>query len=168
MYIVLYFVVTHFFYAQWSPPNQLLLLRKEVSVLLWLFLCKQLNAQKKNPKQEVGCYWEWRNKPNRKRYHAISNTKACPHLTYPMPTVWKNKAEQKQGESSEVGRAPRQPGQGSPGGEGVIQCNYIKSGVARWGQTGISHNKEKKTERKFADMACHRTVTFTLTESCEC
>lgn len=77
---------------------------------------------------------EQRNKPNRKHFNAISNTKACPHLPYLMPIVGKKRAEQADTEGLEVKRASRQPEQGSPSGKGdnsqVIRCNDIKSGVA--------------------------------------
>ena len=82
-------------------------------------------------KQEVRHCWEWSSKPSTKHFNAISNTKACPHLTYPTPIVGKKRAEQEERASLEVGRASRQPEQGSLGGKGdndqVIQYNDIKS-----------------------------------------
>jgi len=81
-------------------------------VLLWLFLCKhQLNGPQCSKKTNRRLVWEWRSKSSRKHFDAISNTEAHPRLTYPMPIVGENRAEQEERESSEVERASRQPEQ---------------------------------------------------------
>lgn len=74
------------------------------------------SAQK--DKQEVRRCWEWSSKPGRKHFNAVSNTKACPHLTYPIPIVGKSRAEQEERASSEVGRDSRQPEQVFLSGKG--------------------------------------------------
>lgn len=86
-------------------------------------------------------YWEESSKPDRGHFRAVSNSKACPHLTYPMSIARKNSRVRE--EVLEVEKPSRQSEQGSQSGKGevgqVTQCKHMNSGVAWW--AGICHSR---------------------------
>lgn len=73
-----------------------------------------------------------------RHFKAVSNTKACQHLTYPMSIARKN--SRVRGEILEVEKPSRQPEQGSQSGKGedgqviMVQAYEFKSSLVQVGR----------------------------------
>lgn len=89
-------------------------------------------------------YWEQSNKPDRRDFNAVSNTKACPHLTYPMSLARKN--SRVRGEILEVKKPSRQAEQGPQSGKGEVgRVITVRAYEFRSGLVQVGRNLSLKT-----------------------
>lgn len=89
-------------------------------------------------------YWEQSSKPDRRHVKGVSNTKACPHLTYPMSIARKN--SRVRGEILEVKKPSRQAEQGSQSGKGEVgQVIMVQAYEFRSSLVQVGRNLSLKT-----------------------